>query len=38
MAHFAKLDNSNKVIRVDVLSNVVITDENDVESEPLLGS
>ena len=35
MAHFAKLDNSNKVIRVDVLSNVVITDENDVEQEQL---
>ncbi len=35
MAHFAKLDNSNKVIRVDALSNVVITDENDVEQEQL---
>ena len=35
MAHFAKLDNSNKVIRVDVLGNVVITDENDVEQEQL---
>ena len=35
MAHFAKLDNGNKVIRVDVLSNVVITDENDVEQEQL---
>ena len=35
MAHFAKLDNSNKVIRVDVLSNVVITDENDIEQEQL---
>ena len=35
MAHFAKLDRSNTVIRVHVVDNVVITDENGVEQEQL---
>jgi len=35
MAHFAKLDENNKVIRVTVLHNSVITDENGVEQESL---
>tara|TARA_R100001163_G_scaffold54720_1_gene42050 strand:+ start:1689 stop:2195 length:507 start_codon:yes stop_codon:yes gene_type:complete len=35
MAHFAKLDENNVVLRVDVLNNEVITDENEVEQEQL---
>jgi hypothetical protein len=35
MAHFAKLDENNKVIRVTVLHNNVITDENGGEQESL---
>jgi len=35
MAHFARLDKSNKVIEVLVLNNAVITDEDGVEQEQL---
>ena len=35
MAHFAKLDKTNKVISVEVLMNDVITDANGVEQEQL---
>jgi len=35
MAHFARLDKSNKVIQVHVLNNSVITDEDGVEQEQL---
>ena len=35
MAHFAKLDENNKVIRVHVLNNAVITDEDGNEQEQL---
>ena len=35
MAHFAKLDRSNKVIKVHVVDNSVITDENGDEQEQL---
>ena len=35
MAHFAKLDNKNKVISIEVVVNEVITDENGVEQEQL---
>ena len=35
MAHFAKLDNKNKVISVEVVVNEVITDSDGVEQEQL---
>lgn len=35
MAHFAQLDESNKVLEVIVVNNDVITDENGVEQEQL---
>ena len=35
MAHFAKLDNHNKVIKVEVSVNEVITDGDGVEQEQL---
>lgn len=35
MAHFAKLDNENKVIEVIVISNQVMLDENGQEQESL---
>ena len=35
MAHFARLDKDNKVIKVHVLSNAVITDEDGNEQEQL---
>ena len=35
MAHFAKLDETNKVLRVEVVVNEVITDSNGVEQEKL---
>jgi hypothetical protein len=35
VAHFAKLDENNKVIRVHVLNNAVITDEDGNEQEQL---
>ena len=35
MAHFATLDSNNKVINVEVVNNVVITDSNGDEQEQL---
>ena len=35
MAHFAKLDNENKVISVEVVNNNVIIDDNGIEQEQL---
>ena len=35
MAHFAKLDNDNKVLKVHVLGNTVITDSEGIEHENL---
>jgi hypothetical protein len=35
MAHFAELDNNNKVLRVIVIDNNVTHDENNVEQEEL---
>ncbi len=35
MAHFAKLDNNNKVLEVHALANYVIADENSNEQEQL---
>ena len=35
MAHFARLDKDNKVIKVHVLNNAVITDEDGNEQEQL---
>ena len=35
MAHFAKLDENNVVVQVDVLKNEVITDSDGVEQEQL---
>lgn len=35
MAHFAEIDGSNKVLRVIVVSNNDILDENGVESEQI---
>jgi hypothetical protein len=35
MAHFAKLDGTNKVLRVEVVVNEVITDSDGVEQEKL---
>ena len=35
MAHFAKIDENNAVIKVVAVSNNVITDENGVEQESL---
>ncbi len=35
MAHFAKLDETNKVISVEVVTNLVITDTDGVEQEQL---
>jgi hypothetical protein len=35
MAHFAKLDNKNKVISVEVVVNEVITDGDGVEQEQI---
>jgi len=35
MAHFAELDSNNKVLRVIVLNNQVICDENNFEQENL---
>lgn len=35
MAHFAEIDENNVVLRVIVVSNAVITDENGIEQEEL---
>lgn len=35
MAHFAKLDENNKVIEVNVVNNAVLLDENGIEKEEL---
>lgn len=35
MAHFAKLDENNKVVHVEAVNNAVITDENGTEQESL---
>jgi hypothetical protein len=35
MAHFAKLDEKNKILSVEVVVNEVITDENNIEQEQL---
>ena len=35
MAHFAKLNETNKVLRVEVVANAVITDDDGIEQEQL---